>query len=60
MQWMSRVCESWSLEDLTDMTEQDMEALLGFYKPNEVPSLKQVRNEHDFERFEFDGAFGWL
>jgi hypothetical protein len=48
------------LEDLTEMSEEDMETLLGFYKPNDVPSLKQVRGEHDFERFEFDGSFGWM
>ena len=57
---MSRVCESWSLEDLTEMTEEDMEALLGYYKPGDVPSLKKIRNEPDFENFEFDGAFGWM
>ena len=61
MGWMSRVCESWSLEDLTAMTESDMEGLLEFYKPNRVPSLKQIRYEEpDFERFEFDGSFGWF
>ena len=59
MQWMSKVCESWSLEDLTEMTEEDMETLLGFYKPGDVPSLKNVRSEPDFEHWEFDGA-GWI
>ena len=56
MGWMSRVCESWSLEDLTDMTEGDMEALLGFYKAGKVPFLGQLR---DSPIFEFDGSFGW-
>ena len=64
MGWMSRVCETWSLEDLTSLTESDMEALLGFYKPNKVPSLKELRTESDwqldFEKFEFDGSFGWF
>ena len=61
MGWMSRVCETWSLEDLTAMTESDMEDLLEFYRPNRVPSLKQIRHEEpDFERFEFDGSFGWF
>ena len=64
MGWMSRVCESWSLEDLTAMTEQDMEALLGFYKSNKVPPFGQIRGqdhaEPDFEHFEFDGSFGWF
>lgn len=56
---MSRVCEEWSLEDLTDMEEGDMERLLGFYEPDTVPSLREVRGEHDFGKFEFDGSFGW-
>ena len=33
---MSKVCESWSLEDLVEMNEQDMERLLGFYGPGTV------------------------
>jgi precorrin-2 dehydrogenase / sirohydrochlorin ferrochelatase len=40
---MSRVCEQWSLDELTEMTEEDMETLLGFYKPGTVPSLEAVR-----------------
>ena len=51
MQWMSKVCEQWTLDELCDMTEQDMEMLLGFYKPGTVPSLEQVRLQ------EPDGAF---
>jgi precorrin-2 dehydrogenase/sirohydrochlorin ferrochelatase len=51
MQWMSRVCEQWTLDELCDMTEEDMEMLLGFYKPGTVPSLEQVRLQ------EPDGAF---
>ncbi|KAH7052155.1 siroheme synthase [Macrophomina phaseolina] len=43
MQWMSKVCESWSLDDLVEMDDSDMEKLLGFYKPNTVPSFPQVR-----------------
>lgn len=56
---MSRVCENWSLEELTDMNEADMEELLGFYGSNKVPSLSQVRGNSDFDHFEFDGSFGW-
>jgi precorrin-2 dehydrogenase/sirohydrochlorin ferrochelatase len=40
---MSKVCEQWSLDELCEMTEQDMEELLGFYKPGTVPSLEMVR-----------------
>jgi len=51
MQWMSRVCEQWTLDELCDMTEEDMEMLLGFFKPGTVPSLDMVRLQ------EPDGAF---
>ncbi|KAL1608536.1 Bifunctional dehydrogenase and ferrochelatase [Paraconiothyrium brasiliense] len=43
MQWMSKVCEQWTLDELCEMTEEDMEELLGFYKPGTVPSLDEVR-----------------
>lgn len=52
---MSKVCEQWSLDDLCEMTEEDMESLLGFYKPGTVPSLEAVRlGESDGA---FDGPF---
>lgn len=48
---MSKVCEQYSLDDLCAMTEEDMEMLLGYYKPNTIPSLEQVR------LLEPDGAY---
>jgi precorrin-2 dehydrogenase / sirohydrochlorin ferrochelatase len=51
MQWMSKVCEQYSLDELCEMTEEDMETLLGFYQPGAVPSLQQVRLQ------ETDGAY---
>ncbi|KAI9807404.1 MAG: Bifunctional dehydrogenase and ferrochelatase [Piccolia ochrophora] len=60
MQWMSKVCESWSLEDLCEMTEDDMEALLQFYKPGKVPAYAEIRDDGDDAGFRgFDGSFGW-
>ncbi|KAL8912097.1 MAG: hypothetical protein Q9171_002813 [Xanthocarpia ochracea] len=59
MQWMSKVCEAWSLDDLVIMEEEDMEKLLGYYKPGEVPSLETIRLGGDFEDYAFDGSFGW-
>ncbi len=53
---MSRVCESWSLDDLVEMEEEDMEVLLGFYKPGTVPSFETVRGGDEYA---FDGSFGW-
>ncbi|KAJ5722758.1 hypothetical protein N7488_000793 [Penicillium malachiteum] len=43
MKWMSAVCESWSLDDLVQMTEQDMDGLLSHYQPGKVPTLQEVR-----------------
>ncbi|KAF2092815.1 siroheme synthase middle domains-like protein [Rhizodiscina lignyota] len=59
MQWMSKVCETWSFQELCDMTDEDMEALLGFYGPNAVPSLQQLRYGEQPDTFGYDGSFGW-
>ncbi|CAF9921553.1 MAG: Bifunctional dehydrogenase and ferrochelatase [Alectoria fallacina] len=59
MGWMKRVCEQWSLEDLVEMDEQDMETLLGFYKPNAVPTFEEIRCGDLAEGCAFDGSFGW-
>ena len=59
MQWMSKVCESWSLEDLVEMDEEDMEQLLGFYRPGTVPSLGEIRTGEEAGTYSFDGSFGW-
>lgn len=48
---MSKICEKWTLDELCDMTEEDMEVLLGFYKPGDIPSLEEVR------LYEADGAY---
>ena len=56
---MSRVCESWSLEDLTHMSEQEMEQLLGYYGSDQVPTLQLIRGDSNLEPFQFDGSFGW-
>lgn len=48
---MSKVCEQYTLDDLCAMTEEDMEVLLGFYKPGTIPSLEEVRLQ------EPDGAY---
>ncbi|MCJ1463145.1 Bifunctional dehydrogenase and ferrochelatase [Pseudocyphellaria aurata] len=58
MQWMSKVCESWSLEDLVALDDEDMEVLLGYYKPGTVPKLGQIRCG-ETEEYVFDGSFGW-
>lgn len=64
---MIKVSDAYSLEDLCDMEEDDMAALLGFYAPDEVPTLKQLRGtkevkeEEEVEEFNgFDGSFGFF
>lgn len=59
MQWMSKVCEQWTLDDLTEMDEDDMEGLLKSYAPNTVPSLENVRCGDEAGVWAFDGSFGW-
>ena len=59
MGWMSKVCEQWSLEDLVEMEEEDMERLLCFYKPNTVPTFEEIRHGDLAEGSAFDGSFGW-
>ena len=54
MRWMSRVCETWSLEELGGMSEGDMGALLKFFGAGEVRL-----GRGDGVVWEFDGSFGW-
>ncbi|KAI5839350.1 hypothetical protein DFP73DRAFT_562364 [Morchella snyderi] len=49
MEWMSRVCESWSLEELCDMDEADMDGLLGFFEEGKVPGYKELRGIQEGE-----------
>ena len=58
MQWMSKVCEQWTLDQLVEMSEQDMETLLRYYASNEIPTYEQVEVGTS-GLFSFDGSFGW-
>ena len=40
---MSGVCESWSLEELVQMNDQDMSSLLTHYASGKIPSFSEVR-----------------
>ncbi|RQM05147.1 hypothetical protein DH86_00003169 [Scytalidium sp. 3C] len=55
MAWMVKVSDTYSLDDLCRMTEEDMATLLKYYASNQVPSLKEIRGEYDV----FDGSFGF-
>ena len=58
MQWMSKVCEQWTLSQLVDMTEKDMEILLESYNSMEVPRYSTVETQA-LDTCAFDGSFGW-
>ncbi|KAI6713484.1 hypothetical protein JHW43_003962 [Diplocarpon mali] len=55
---MIKVSDAYSLEDLCEMSKEDMEVLLRFYAPDKVPRLgclKAMEGEWDA----FDGSFGF-
>ena len=55
---MINVSDMYSLEDLCEMDEKDMETLLRFYASDKVPRLaclKAMENRFDA----FDGSFGF-
>lgn len=64
MGWMSRVCEGWRLEELCEMREGDMDALLEGFAEGRVRTLGDIRgvnseDEGEQENEEFFGSFGW-
>ncbi|EAS34443.3 siroheme synthase domain-containing protein [Coccidioides immitis RS] len=59
MKWISRICETWSLEELVEMDESDMDSLLAFYAQNTVPTFEQVRLKEEDNIATFDGSMGW-
>ncbi|RMZ17321.1 hypothetical protein D0860_00457 [Hortaea werneckii] len=56
MQWMSKVCVSWTLEDLCEMDEEDMEQLLQYYASNQVPDFSQIRLGEKPDEWTFDAT----
>ena len=55
---MSGVCESWDLEELVNMTDEDMDALLTYYKSGTVPTFDEI-HAPEYVEPAFDGSFGW-
>lgn len=49
MEWMSSVCERWTLEELCELGEPEMGALLEGYKEGRVVTLKEIRGETEDE-----------
>lgn len=58
MGWMIGVSDAYSWEDFCEMSEADMQTLLGFYERGAVPRLgclRAIQGEWDA----FDGSFGF-
>jgi precorrin-2 dehydrogenase/sirohydrochlorin ferrochelatase len=58
MQWMSMVCEQWSLDQLCNMTEGDMDKLLEFYSSQSVPTYEAIAGIENAIDGSFDVAIG--
>ncbi|KAI1503385.1 putative siroheme synthase Met8 [Biscogniauxia marginata] len=63
MRWMTMVSDAYSWDETCALTDEDMDNLLFFYQPNEVPSLdmlKAMRGGRAPEDIDvFDGSFGF-
>lgn len=56
---ISRICDTWSLDELVSMTEEDMDNLLRHYEAGKVPTFEQVRLKQGDIIAPFDGSMGW-
>ncbi|KAI5299830.1 Bifunctional dehydrogenase and ferrochelatase [Ascosphaera atra] len=44
MRWISRICEQWSLEDLVELDEEQMDAMLQLYPSGEIPRPENIKS----------------
>ena len=60
---MSKVSDTYKWEEMSELTEEDMDNLLLFYPANKVPCidiLKSLRGDNDMKNLDvFDGSFGF-
>lgn len=61
---MSKVSDAYKWEEISELTEEDLENLLLFYPANKVPDidiLKSLRGpDNDMKKLDvFDGSFGF-
>lgn len=60
---ISKVSDAYSWEDMCQLTDKDMDFLLGYYAENKVPSFSELRiaqGEPDPRKLDvFDGSFGF-
>ncbi|KXX82218.1 Siroheme biosynthesis protein met8 [Madurella mycetomatis] len=62
MAWMTKVSDSYSWDEMCDLSEEDMSNLLRFYASGKVPALdvlKTMRSNPDIDLDVFDGSFGF-
>ena len=63
MAWMTRVSDTYSWDEMCDLSDEDMDNLLRYYPSGKVPSLdvlKAMRNGGDPSLLDvFDGSFGF-
>ena len=63
MAWMTQVSDAYSLDQMCDLTEEDMDNLLRYYPSGKVPSLdtlNAMRGSPDPSKLDvFDGSFGF-
>ncbi|KOS23173.1 Siroheme biosynthesis protein met8 [Escovopsis weberi] len=63
MRWMTKVSDAYDWENLSELTDEDMENLLLFYPANKVPDfdvLIALRGGGDEKKLDiFDGSFGF-
>ncbi|CAG8470645.1 5562_t:CDS:2 [Ambispora gerdemannii] len=44
MDWISKICEQWTLDELNEMNERTMDTLLSFYELDQVPQYNSLLN----------------
>ncbi|KAL1916829.1 uncharacterized protein VTP21DRAFT_5533 [Calcarisporiella thermophila] len=45
MGWMSKFCESWTLEELRELNEETIEQLMEYFQRDEIPSASSILNK---------------
>ncbi|CAJ2512553.1 Uu.00g055680.m01.CDS01 [Anthostomella pinea] len=63
MRWMIKVSDAYTWDDMSTLSDEDMDNILTFYRPNNVPDLdvlKAMRGGKTPEDIDvFDGSFGF-
>jgi len=57
MRWMIGVCERYTLDELVQLDDDDMDRLLVHYMDGSVPAYEEIRPHEP--TYDFDGSFGW-